>query len=481
MKTLSDSSGNSLPPTFDETAPPEPLRSILDDRERRGQILLRTLPILLIPLVVAIVIGLVVRFILGGGMQARLPGAWTRQLPMIVVIVVAIFFIALVLSVRLGRANLSASVLIGAWTLGAVTLPFLWQASVIAIWPALLIAPICAAGLLIDGAASIVSAALATLLMMALGWLQIQGFIPMSAAVSPGHGNLLVISPVSATAFWVAVFWMIAGLTFQLASGLQRSLEYNRRLAFGLRQLSNELEARVARQTAELLEQSQEAARLEERTRVARDIHDTLAQGLTGIVVQLGAAQRALEAESLDTAEHMKLAQSMAREALAEARRSIWNLRAPALERGGLSDALRGLVQRKPQGEIQIDFKLMGEVWPLGSDVESSLLRVCQESLVNVTKHAGATKAHVVLEYAPDLVRLSVCDNGAGFDDQTLASSHAAQGPWDGFGLLGMRERIQQFGGTLTLWNEGGGHVEAIIPRMRATHETPGPGTKEQC
>jgi signal transduction histidine kinase len=475
MKPRSDSSDNSLPPTFDETAHHEQFPSILDDRERRGQVLLRTLPILLIPFVVAIVIGLVVHFTLGDR-EARVPGAWSCLLP---IIVVASFFIALVMAVRLGRANLSASLLIGAWTLGTVTLPFLWQASVIAIWPALLIAPISAAGLLMDGAASIVLAALATLLVLTLGWLQMEGLIPMSAVVSPGQ--LLVILPVSATAFWIAMFWMIAGLTYLLASGLQRSLEYNRRLAFGLRRFSNELEARVARQTAELLEQSQEAARLEERTRVARDIHDTLAQGLTGIVVQLGAAQRALEAESPDTAEHIELAQSMAREALAEARRSIWNLRAPALERGGLSDALQGLVERKSHGEIQIDFKLMGEVWQLASDVESSLLRVCQESLVNVTKHAGATEAHVVLEYAPDLVRLGVCDNGAGFDDQTLASSHGAQGPWDGFGLLGMRERIQQFGGTLTLSNEGGAQVEAIIPRERASHATPGPGTKEQC
>jgi signal transduction histidine kinase len=475
MKPLSDSPDNSLPPTFDETAHHEQLDSILDDRERRGQVLLRTLPILLIPFVVAIVIGLVIRFTVGN-MEARVPDAWSRLLP---IIVVASIFIALVMSVRLGRANPSAFLLIGAWTLGAVTLPFLWQASVIAIWPALLIAPICAAGLLIDGAASIVLAALATLLVLTLGWLQMEGFIPMSAVVSPGQ--ILVILPVSATAFWIAMFWMIAGLTYLLASGLQRSLEYNRRLAFGLRRFSNELEARVARQTAELLEQSQEAARLEERTRVARDIHDTLAQGLTGIVVQLGAAQRARKAESPDTAEHIELAQSMAREALAEARRSIWNLRAPALGRGGLSDALQGLVERKSHGEIQIDFKLMGDVWQLASDVESSLLRVCQESLVNVTKHAGATEAHVVLEYAPDLVRLIVRDNGAGFDDETLEVSHDAQGPWDGFGLLGMRERIQQFGGMLTLSNEGGAQVEAIIPRMRASHATPGPGTKEQC
>ena len=101
-------------------------------------------------------------------------------------------------------------------------------------------------------------------------------------------------------------------------------------------------QAAVAIANAQLLQEAREAATLEERTRLARDIHDTLAQGLTGIVVQLGATQRALAMAPEEALEHLQLALRMARETLAEARRSVWNLRAAALERGDLADALRG-------------------------------------------------------------------------------------------------------------------------------------------
>ena len=113
MKPRSDSPDNSLPPTFDETAHPEQLPSILDDRERRGQVLLRTLPILLIPLVVAIVIGLVVRFILGGGMEARVPGAWSRQLPIIVVIVAAVVIALIALIAMYGSFLIVSTLCMG--------------------------------------------------------------------------------------------------------------------------------------------------------------------------------------------------------------------------------------------------------------------------------------------------------------------------------------------------------------------------------
>ena len=132
-----------------------------------------------------------------------------------------------------------------------------------------------------------------------------------------------------------------------------------------MQELSNQLEVRVEAQTEQILEQEREAATLEERARLAREIHDTLAQGLTGIVVQLGAAQRALAAETEAADQHIDLAQQMAREALAEARRSVWNLRAPALERGDLSDALRGLASRPIRPETTTSFEQRGEPWPL--------------------------------------------------------------------------------------------------------------------
>ncbi|MEP7189629.1 MAG: sensor histidine kinase, partial [Roseiflexaceae bacterium] len=187
------------------------------------------------------------------------------------------------------------------------------------------------------------------------------------------------------------------------------------------------------------------------------------AQGLTGIVVQQGAAQRALEAEADAADQHIELAQQMARESLAEARRSVWNLRAPALERGDLSDALRGLASRPIRPETTASFEQRGEPWPLPPGIESALLRVGQEALVNVAKHAGATQVRLALEYTPDAVRLSISDDGVGFDE--LPAGVAAPGPWGGFGLLGMRERLMALGGTLELTSDRGAHVVAVVPR----------------
>src|SRR5262249_22712105 len=151
--------------------------------------------------------------------------------------------------------------------------------------------------------------------------------------------------------YWVGLFWTVAVLASLLAGSLQRALHQSRGQARALSELSAELEDRVAAQTAELLAQEREAATMEERARLARDIHDALAQNLTGILVQLGAAQRALAVAPTQVSEHLDLAQRMARESLAEARRSVWNLRAPVLERGDLGDALRGLVTRPPSAE----------------------------------------------------------------------------------------------------------------------------------
>ena len=223
----------------------------------------------------------------------------------------------------------------------------------------------------------------------------------------------------------------------------------------------------MEKQTSELLEQSREAAVLEERARVARDIHDTLAQGLTGIVVQLSAAQRAMEIAPDDARQHMQLAQDMARESLAEARRSIWNLRTGHLERGELRDALAGVAQRASSEKMRVTFETRGEVWAIHADVESALLRVAQEALVNVGKHANATQAVLLLEYAPDAVHLMIHDNGVGMDDDVLSNTQV-RGPESGFGLMGMRERIQQWGGTLELKNQDGAKIEATIPRARA-------------
>jgi signal transduction histidine kinase len=238
--------------------------------------------------------------------------------------------------------------------------------------------------------------------------------------------------------------------------------------------------AAVAIANAQFLAQSREAGVLEERARLARDIHDTLAQGLTGIVVQLGAAQRALDAAPEEATEHIALAQSLARESLAEARRSVWNLRSGALERGDLGDALQKLVARPspvPSAgtvpETHTTFERRGEPWPLSPAVESALLRVAQEALANAARHAQATHADVVLEYLPEAVRLEVCDDGVGLDAAVRARINTS-GPAGGFGLLGMRERIAGLGGTLEICGDAGTRIVAVVPRRSPESEVRG-------
>ena len=444
----------------------------LDETTRRSRLFLRTLPIFAIPFFVAVITVLMLRLTLGA--QFRPPVEAGRRVPfnpVIPIVVIVVFFSALIILARLRRPTISALMLIGVWTL--VTTLAALRSGVSSYTPALLIIPICAAGLLIDGVASISLAALATILVGSLAWLEINGLAPASDIEQPLSASL---QPYLAVSFWVAIFATVAALTSLLAGSLQRALQQSRAQAQTLQEFSNQLEARVEAQTALLLEQEREAATLAERARLAREIHDTLAQGLTGIVVQLGAAQRALQIADASTEadQHIDLAQRMAREALAEARRSVWNLRAPALTHGdadgndqSLGDALRTLTTRPIHPQVSASFEQRGEPWPLPPGVESALLRTCQEALVNAAKHSGATRVEVVLEYLPEAVRLSVADNGVGFDELALPQGVATPGPWGGFGLLGMRERISALGGTLQLTSNGGAQVVALIPRSR--------------
>ena len=441
-----------------EDKPIDKHTSIPDETSRRGALVLRTLPILLIPLIVTLLTFALIRISLGDQFVPPDRGNRTPYSPLIPIVVLVVFFSALIILVRLGRPTISALILIAVWTL--VTTAGAIQSGVTSYVPALLIIPICVAGLLIDGVASISLAALGALLVVSLAWLEMQGLTP-TRQVPPSF--IADNQAYFAAGFWVAVFATVAALTWLLAGSLQRALRQSRSQAETLQELSSQLEARVESQTARLLDQEREAATLEERARLAREIHDTLAQGLTGVVVQLGAAQRALATEAKAADQHIELAQQMARESLAEARRSVWNLRAPALERGDLSDALRGLASRPIRPETSASFEQRGEPWPLSPGIESALLRVGQEALVNVAKHAGATHVRLMLEYTPDAVRLSITDDGVGFDE--LPADVAAPGPWGGFGLLGMRERLVALGGTLELTSDGGAQVVAVVPR----------------
>ena len=213
----------------------------------------------------------------------------------------------------------------------------------------------------------------------------------------------------------------------------------------------------------EILEQTRELAVLEERNRIAREMHDTMAQGFTGIVLQLEAGEQALEDSPREVQSHLSRAKKLARDCLQEARRSVWNLLPKALEDHPLDDALRAEVREfNTDGREKASFRLSGNPRELPSDVQVALLRICQESLTNVRKHANSTKVLVNLTFDPDVVSLRVQDNGTGFDLEVAKND----GGQRGFGLMSMEQRAKLIRGDLDVRPEKGKNtvVEVRVP-----------------
>jgi PAS domain S-box-containing protein len=196
---------------------------------------------------------------------------------------------------------------------------------------------------------------------------------------------------------------------------------------------------------------AEDALRSEERSRMARDIHDTLAHGLTAIAVQLEAARHVIGTQPDEVAVHVGNALQLAREGLREARRSVRALRPEALESGDLAEALQQLVGCRSAGRPEkFHFRLHGRPRPLPGDTEAHLLRVGQEALTNVLKHARAANVLVELGYGDCEVRLHVEDDGHGFDPEGQA------GRGEGVGLTGVRERAERMGARLVIRSSPG-------------------------
>ena len=190
--------------------------------------------------------------------------------------------------------------------------------------------------------------------------------------------------------------------------------------------------------------QSRQAATLEERNRMARDIHDTLAQGFTAIVIQLQAADDAqTKGLKKEAAKHLQIARDLARQSLMEARRSVLALRPQALEDTSFWDALKRMIKATTAGtQLQTKFRMRGEPRDLPSLWQENLLHIGQEALTNTLKYARAARFEARLNFNKEEVRLELEDDGEGF---TTTDRH------DGFGLIGMRERVEQMGGTLAV------------------------------
>jgi PAS domain S-box-containing protein len=210
------------------------------------------------------------------------------------------------------------------------------------------------------------------------------------------------------------------------------------------------------------IQQASELAVLGERNRMAREIHDTLAQGFTGIILQLEAAEQALDEDPNRVAEHLARAKGLARESLQEARRTVWDLLPQALEQLALEDALREEVRKfRAEAQIEASFDRWGEHRELSASAQTALLRICQESLNNTKRHAQATQVRVHLAYTGDAVTLDIGDNGRGFDLEQVGTVKEG----GGFGLNGMRQRAQLLGGTLKL-ETGRGQGTLVSARL---------------
>ena len=214
----------------------------------------------------------------------------------------------------------------------------------------------------------------------------------------------------------------------------------------------------------ELVEQQREAAILKERTRMARDIHDTLAQGFTGVIIQMEAAEEALLDDDMRHAVgHVRRARELARDSLGEARRSVHALRPQALEKAAFADALQAIVENTAAGTaLQTEFRINGNPRELAPAVEENLLHIGQEALTNALKHAHATKFHARLNFDSNAVYLELRDNGVGFVIDGMNE--------EGIGLIGMKERADQIGATLDVTSEPGKgtKITAVSPYQNA-------------
>ncbi len=211
-------------------------------------------------------------------------------------------------------------------------------------------------------------------------------------------------------------------------------------------------------------EMQRQLAVVAERTRIAREIHDSIAQGLTGIIWQLNAFERSFQGADAGVLESLARVRSIAKDSLRDARRSVWDLRAEFPQGQSLGVTLREELDKVTgDGRISASVEVLGSERVLPSGVETALLRICQESLANMLKYANASEVITVLEYTDTSVRLALEDNGIGFDPGLPVSVDGDKG---GFGLISMRERARLLGGELRVESSPGQGtlVEATLP-----------------
>ena len=268
---------------------------------------------------------------------------------------------------------------------------------------------------------------------LVIGGYFLAGWTAVCAALLLGMSTRTADTDWPAITFWSAAYAATAYLIWLFSSHLEALLAAVRRA-----------------------EEERRDAVVEERTRLAREIHDTLAQGFTGIVVQINAAEQITAEKNPEIWSHLERARALARRSLEEARRSILALRSSTSEKPNLLGAIEATArQLLVDGSVRLETAREGEAFPLSSEVESELLRVGQEAVTNAIRHSGASRIEVLLEYLPHCVTLRVSDNGVGLRPNTR-----------GLGIQGMEERMRHLNAELRITGQEGlgTRVVAAVP-----------------
>lgn len=249
---------------------------------------------------------------------------------------------------------------------------------------------------------------------------------------------------------WLGVFLIVSAAAILFALYLNGIMTQSAER----RELIEQLEAT----RAELAAAERREGILQERERLAREIHDTLAQGFISIITHLEASEQNLSGNVAPSRHHITQAKEMARRGVSQARRVVQDLRPEVLEGSPLPEAIERVVQDwTQQSGIQAQTTITGTHRHLHPEAETTLIRAVQEALANVQKHAQASSVQVTLSYMDDVVMLDVQDNGIGLENAPRPS-HGG-----GYGLTAMRQRVSQVGGSLTVESEPGEGATVVI------------------
>lgn len=260
---------------------------------------------------------------------------------------------------------------------------------------------------------------------------------------------------------WILYTLLTAGMVIAIAVWMRQTIAQ-----------SMERRALIAELTAarrDLAAAEREAGVAEERARLAREIHDTLAQGFASIVTHLEAVDACLDADAGRARRDVRAAEEVARASLADARTLVWALRPETIATAGLPAAIeRVAAAAAGVDDPVVEVTISGRPRALHPEVEVTLLRAAQEALANARRHAGASHVTVTLTYFADEVSLDVADDGRGFDPATAGQS-------GGMGLLGMRERVEGLEGRLAIESAPGEGAAVAVTLPAIEPPVPGP------